>query len=94
MNPYIQILKDRLNRSQAYKDVFLADTESARLVLRDLMKQADPRTSLFVPGHPDVTANNLGARDMAAGMLRLIFGNDADLRKQISDNYNQENQSQ
>lgn len=94
MNPYVQQLIDRLNRSQAYKDVFLADTESARLVLRDLMKEADPRHKLFIPGHADITANNLGARDLAAGMLRLIFGNDADLRKQISENYNQENQTQ
>lgn len=86
----LQVIKDALRRKAAYRRVFLADNEDARLVLRDLLRQVMPRTSMLVPGKPDETQANAGAHGLAAGMLRLIFKNDEDLKRQLSELLSQE----
>jgi hypothetical protein len=88
----IQALQDALRRKTAYRRVFLADTDEARLVLRDIMRQVLPRTSLLCPGKQDVTDANCGAHSLAAGILRTIYSSDEDLKKQIEELYRQENQ--
>ena len=88
----IQALQDALRRKTAYRRVFLADTDEARLVLRDIMRQVIPRASLLCPGKQDVTNANCGAHSLAVGILRTIYSSDEELKKQIEELYRQENQ--
>ena len=88
----MQAIKDALHRKHAYRRVFLADTDDARLIVRDLMRQIVPKSSLLVPGRPDITQANCGAHSYAAGILKLIHESDEDLHKQIAAMYQHENQ--
>lgn len=90
----IQALIDRLRRKNAYRAVFLADTESARLVRRDLVRAVFPKTSLLCPGKPDLTAANCGVHSYAAGILHLIHSSDEGLKKEIEELYKHENEQQ
>ncbi len=92
MNHALQAIHDRLRRKAAYRAVFLADNDNARLVLRDLVRQVNPKNSLLVPGKPDITQANCGAHALAAGMLKLIWSSDQDLKKEIEELYKQENE--
>lgn len=73
-------LRQLLSRKQDYRVVFL-ESEPGRRVLADLLQAcgADRRFDLFAPGQADVTAYNLGKREIGERILRYLSIPDEDV---------------
>lgn len=76
--------------ADAYRRIFTRENDDVQRVLADLCKKADVTRSCFTPGKPDLTAYDNGARDLVLGILRMIHSTDAEIRKQIEEVYQQQ----